>query len=89
HESCGAIAAAMKGGDYGYNINHLLAHLTPAIIGSGNDASVNDIAKKNAMLTVQELTNKSSVIAEAVSSGKLRMVPAFYCLGTGLVEFLD
>jgi len=29
HESCGAVTAAIAGGDNGHNLNHLLAHITP------------------------------------------------------------
>jgi carbonic anhydrase len=89
HQSCGAVTAAVKGGDNGYNLNHLLSHITPAISNSGKDATINDVAKKNAQLTVQDLSNRSSIIAQAVSSGKLEIVPAYYHLETGVVEFLD
>ena len=89
HESCGAVTAAVKGGNNGYNINHLLAHITPAICESAENASVNDVAKLNAKLTVQDLNNRSAIIADAVNSGKLEILPAYYHLDTGLVEFLD
>ena len=32
HESCGAVTAAVKGGDNGYNLNHLLSHITPCLL---------------------------------------------------------
>ena len=89
HENCGAVTAAVKGGDNGHNINHLLSHLTPAIVDCGSNATVNDIAKKNALLTVQELTHRSSIISDAVKSGQLAIVPAYYHLDTGLVDFLN
>lgn len=88
HESCGAVTAAIAGGNNGHNINHLLAHVTPAIASSGKDAAVNDVVKKNAELTVAELSARSSIIADAISGGKLQVVPAYYALGTGQVEFL-
>ena len=47
HQSCGAVTAAIAGGDNGYNLNHLLAHITPAINASNKDASINEIVKKN------------------------------------------
>ena len=31
HETCGAVAAAIEGGNTGYNLYLLLAHITPAI----------------------------------------------------------
>lgn len=88
HESCGAVTAAVGGGDNGYNLNHLLAHVTPAIAASPEGASVNDVVKKNAELTVNELKTRSAIIANAVDAGKLQIVPAYYNLGTGKVDFL-
>lgn len=88
HESCGAVTAAVNGGNNGYNLNHLLAHVTPALDASPEGASVNDVVKKNAELTAQELVSRSAIIKGAVDSGKLKIVPAYYNLGTGKVEML-
>ncbi len=88
HQSCGAVTAAVNGGDNGYNLNHLLAHIQPAIAASPTDASVNDVVKKNAALTAQELVNRSSIIKEAVESGKVQIVPAYYHLDSGKVDIL-
>lgn len=88
HESCGAVTAAVGGGDNGYNLNHLLAHITPAISASKKNASVNTVVKKNAELTVEALKNRSEIIATAVKKRKLQIVPAYYNLGTGKVDFL-
>lgn len=88
HESCGAVTAAVSGGDNGYNLNHLLAHITPAIQASGEGADVDAVIRKNALLTVEELTNRSAIISEAVKSGQVEIVPAYYHLGSGKVEFI-
>ena len=88
HESCGAVTAAINGGDNGYNLNHMLSHITPAMHASGQDASVNDVVKKNAELTAAELRTRSSIIDNAVKSGKLEILPAYYNLDTGRVDFL-
>ena len=42
HQSCGAVTAAVGGGDNGYNLNHLLSHITPAITAAGDAASITD-----------------------------------------------
>lgn len=88
HESCGAVTAAIGGGDNGHNLNHLLAHVAPAIAASGNGAAVNDVVKKNAELTGHELKNRSAIIGGAVDAGKVKIVPAYYNLGSGKVDFL-
>lgn len=88
HENCGAINAAMKGGKQDDNLNHLLSHLQPAIAASKNTGA-NDIARANARLTVQQLINRSAIIAEATKSGKVALLPAYYHLESGRVDFLD
>jgi len=89
HQSCGAVTAAIQGGDNGYNLNHLLSHITPAIAVSSEGTSVNDVVKTNAKLTAKELSGRSSIIREAVESGGLKIVPAYYNLDSGVVDFLD
>ena len=89
HQSCGAVTAAVQGGDNGYNLNHLLSHITPAIAASDSGAEVNDIVRTNAKLTAQELANRSAIIQGALNSGNLKILPAYYNLDSGKVDFLD
>lgn len=88
HQSCGAVTAAVGGGDNGYNLNHLLSHITPAIAASGEGATVTDVIKKNAQMTADELVSRSQIIGDAVRSGKVEIVPAYYNLDSGKVDFL-
>lgn len=88
HQSCGAVTAAMNGGDNGYNINHLLSHIQPALAACGEGASVMDVVKKNAELTKAELINRSNIIGDAVASGDVQILTACYHLDSGRVEFL-
>ena len=88
HESCGAVTAAIAGGDNGYNLNHLLSHITPSIAASRNK-SVNSVVKKNAKMTCDELINRSDIIGKAAAKKSgLKVVPAYYNLGSGKVNFL-
>ncbi len=89
HESCGAVTAAIGGGDNGYNLNHLLSHIAPAIAACGEGASVAQVVKKNAELNAEELKNRSLIIGNAVVSGKVSIVPAYYNLSTGKVNFIN
>lgn len=89
HQSCGAVTAAIAGGDNGYNLNHLLSHVAPAIAASPEDASVNDVVRTNASMNAQELQTRSGIIRGAVESGKLKIVSAYYHLDSGKVEYLD
>ncbi len=88
HQSCGAVTAAVAGGDNGYNLNHLLSHVQPALAASGEGAEVNDVVRKNAELTAEELKTRSSIIRDAVAAGKLEILPAYYHLDSGRVEYL-
>ncbi len=88
HESCGAITAALAGGDNGHNLNHLLQHVNPALEAS-EDKSVNNVVKMNAKMTGKELEERSDIISKAVKAGNTRIVSAYYNLKTGKVDFMD
>lgn len=89
HESCGAVTAAIKGGDNGYNLNHLLGQIYPAVVARKKNALISDIVIKNAELSATELVNRSAIISEAVEKGKLTVVSAYYHLDSGVVDFFD
>jgi len=88
HQNCGAVAAAVAGGDNGYNLNRLLVQISPAIVASNDQASNNDVAKKNAELAVNELKSRSAIIRDAINAGAIDAVPAYYNLDTGRVDFI-
>ena len=88
HQSCGAVTAAVGGGDNGHNLNHLLAHITPAISSVSDSSDVDSVIRENAILTVKDLSNRSAIIGDAVNSGKVQILPAYYHLDSGKVEFL-
>ena len=88
HESCGAVTAAIQGGNNGYNLNQLLAQINPAIAESGDDSEINDVVKKNAQIVSQDLQDRSPIIADAVKNGGLDIKPAYYNLDSGKVDLL-
>ena len=87
HEACGAVGACMQGGDLGPNLNHLLSHIQPAV-DQLPGADIADVVKKNANLVAQDLVGKSTIISDAVQAGNVKIVPAYYRLSDGKVEFL-
>ncbi|NME72210.1 carbonic anhydrase [Flammeovirga aprica] len=87
HENCGAVTAAVNGGDNGYNLNHLLCQITPAVEAAEEGADVNQVVKINAKLNAEQLVERSSIIAKAVVSGTVKIVPAYYNLSDGSVDF--
>ncbi|MGB0806588.1 MAG: carbonic anhydrase [Salibacteraceae bacterium] len=88
HQSCGAVTAAMAGGSNGHNLNHLLAHIAPAIAANTENAQVDDVVKTNAELNAQDLQERSAIIKGAVEKGELKIIPAYYNLDSGRVDFL-
>jgi carbonic anhydrase len=88
HESCGAVTAAVNGGDNGYNLNHLLAHIAPALAASEDGAAISDVVKTNAQLNALELVSRSEIVSNAANNGSIKIVSAYYHLSSGEVEFL-
>ena len=86
HENCGAVTAALADDEHGRNLNHLLSHIEPAKEASSAQ-NVNDVAKLNAVLTVKELSVKSDIILNAIKNNELEIIPAYYHLETGKVDF--
>jgi len=88
HESCGAVTAAVEGGDNGYNLNHLLAHILPAkeMVKSGD---LSEIIRKNAQNVASQLQLRSQIISDAVSSRQIKILVGYYHLSTGEVEFIE
>ena len=84
HESCGAVAAAIEGGDAGKNLNRLLGFIEP-VVGSG-EAAVDEVARINARQSADRLLNESDIIRPAVESGDVEIVTAFFHFN-GEVEF--
>jgi carbonic anhydrase len=88
HESCGAVTAAIAGGDNGHNLNLLLAHIQPAISAT-DGADVNTVVKKNAELTAGDLTDRSKILRDAVETEKrLKIISGYYNLKSGSVDYL-
>lgn len=88
HQNCGAVTAAAQGGDNGYNLNILLSHIAPALSVSKNLMDINSVVKRNAELQVQELINRSLIIRKSVDSKQVKIIPAYYNLDSGKVDFL-
>jgi carbonic anhydrase len=82
------VTAAVQGEDNGPNLNHLLAHIKPALESAGNGSTVDEVIRKNAELTAMTIVGQSSIMKKAVEEKALQIVPAYYHLDTGEVEFL-
>ncbi len=90
HERCGAVAAALKGGELPGVIGSLAFAIQPAVKASEKESGdrLTNAIKANVRLQVQRLKN-SSVIAKAISTGQLKVVGAYYELKTGKISLVS
>ena len=90
HESCGAVGAAVSVNGSGNAapspaLQHLVGHITPALQKkpSGKDKMAGYV-RQNARMAAEDLVARSKIIQDS----KLPIVPAYYRLKSGDVEFL-
>jgi carbonic anhydrase len=87
HASCGAVEAALKGGEVPGQISALFPHLQPAIDQAGPDPDAT--VKANAKIQAALLREASTVISGLVKQGNLLVVAAFYNIASGVVSLLE
>lgn len=89
HESCGAVKAAMTGGEFPGQIGSLVAAIAPALVSleEQNGDAVEKAIKANVSWQVNQL-KQSPVISDLIAQGNLKVVGGYYHLGTGEVELI-
>lgn len=87
HSNCGAVKATIEGKDVPGQISTLFPHIQPAVDQAGS--SLEAATKANAKLQASLLRRSSTVISAMVKSESLRVVPAYYDLGSGSVTVLE
>lgn len=88
HQNCGAVTAALCSKDNEKNLNHLLSFIQPAISNS-DIKEVDEVSYIHARLTAEKLMKESSIITNAVNTGDTKIIPAYYNLETGQVDFFE
>src|SRR6476659_4904158 len=90
HQHCGAVTAAVEGGEAEGHIAALVNLLRPAVEktrGMPGDHGENAVTA-NVEMVVKQLRTSTPVLAKLVSEGKLKVVGAVYSLDTGKVTWL-
>jgi carbonic anhydrase len=90
HQHCGAVTAAVEGGEVEGHIGAITNLLRPAVEktrGLPGDP-VENAVKANVEMVVKQLRASTPVLAKLVSQGKLKVVGAIYSLDTGQVTWL-
>jgi len=97
HSDCGAIKAAIDGAELG-NITAMLENIQPAIDSlasyegdktSSNPDFVHMVTQRNVQLTIEDIRERSPVIADLEKKGQVKIVGALYDMTSGTVEFID
>ena len=98
HTSCGAVKGACDNADLGL-LTGLLEKIKPAVNAvktpseeslrnSKNIDFVDEVAAMNVSLTIDDIRNRSKVLAEMESDGQIKLVGAMYNVASGKVTFL-
>jgi carbonic anhydrase len=89
HESCGAVGAAMKEDKESPAIESIIESIKPAIDAckKDNSYSYENVIKEHARQAVDSILEDKG-LSEYMKKHDVKVVPAFYCLQTGQVEFL-
>lgn len=97
HEACGAVKGACDHVKMG-NLTTLLEQISPAIEevdGHADDRSsknkefVDEVIEKNVVLTVDDIRERSKVLADLEKEGKIKIVGGVYSLHTGEVTLQE
>ncbi|MFB2935069.1 carbonic anhydrase [Aerosakkonemataceae cyanobacterium BLCC-F154] len=90
HERCGAVTAAVKGGEVPGHISTLVKAIQPAVKsvqGLPGDPIENAV-KANVRIVVSQLKSNQPIVSELVKSNKLKIVGARYDLDSGKVDII-
>ena len=95
HTACGAVKAACdivtKNATYPGVIGRMIEPIVPAALAVRNEPGdfADNTAKESAKRTAARLTTVSSIVADLVDAGKVKIVAAIYDLQTGVVTYLN
>lgn len=96
HKHCGAIKGAIDGVELG-NITAMLENIRPAVDSledydgdksSANEDFVQRVAEKNVRLTIDRIRERSPILRDMESEGKIKIVGGIYQMETGEVNML-
>ena len=87
HGNCGAVKATLAAKAVPGQISSLYSFMRPAVNQANGD--LDQAIAANARIQAQLLRESSTVVADLVKEGKLKVVAAVYDLGSGKVNLLD
>ena len=92
HERCGAVSAAVKGGEAPGHISTLVKYIEPAVekakrIKTGG--LIDNAINENVSITVEKIAESEPILKELHEKGKLKVNGAYYDLDSGAVQFFE
>ena len=90
HQKCGAVTAAVEGGQPEGHLPSLITLIQPAVVktnGAPGDPVANAV-RANVEMVVSQLRASKPVLADSVAKGKTKVVGGVYSLDTGRVDWL-
>jgi len=99
HTSCGAVKGACDDAKMG-NLTKLISKIKPAVNAvtepknesernSSNIEFVDNVAKKNVLLTIDRIHEESPILSEMEKNGEIMIIGAMYDINTGSVDFFE
>jgi carbonic anhydrase len=90
HERCGAVDAAVKGGEAPGHLGSLITAIAPAVASSQGKPGdrLDNAVRANVVRVVEQLRSSEPILAAQVRAGKVQIVGCRYDLDTGAVEIL-
>ena len=91
HQDCGAIAATLSGVSETKYIKALEDSIQPAIEDckkQGKEINSDNVVKAHVMQDINELLSQDNELVKYMKKNNVKIVPAYYHLDTGKVDFL-
>ncbi|MBA4407197.1 carbonic anhydrase [bacterium] len=90
HERCGAVSAAVQGGEAPGHIAKLIEEIKPAVESAKKQSGdlLDNAVISNINMIVKQLQDSEPILKEFVHNKKLKIVGARYDLDDGVVEFI-
>jgi len=93
HDGCGAVTAAVNGGEVPGHLNSLVGFIRPAVeeakAAGSEDQLLENSIDCNVKNVVDEIRTCQPILSEAVEEGNLTIVGACYHLDSGIVEISE
>jgi carbonic anhydrase len=86
HQNCGAVISAVERVKASPNLDHLIAHIQPAIDISA-DADVDTVIRNNCTINADRVLAESALLRRAIERDGVQLVTAYFSFETGEVAF--